>query len=41
MEDFFLQMSKLGKEIPKNQEETLKKLWADYGLEIVAPPLKF
>jgi quercetin dioxygenase-like cupin family protein len=40
MEDFFLQMSKLGKEIPKNQESTLKQLWADHGMEIVGPPLK-
>ncbi|HEY4323551.1 MAG TPA: cupin domain-containing protein [Mucilaginibacter sp.] len=41
MEDFFLQMSKLGKEIPKNQEATLKELWAAHGMEIVGPPLKF
>jgi quercetin dioxygenase-like cupin family protein len=41
MEDFFKQMSKLGKEIPKNQESTLKQLWADHGMEIVGPPLKF
>jgi quercetin dioxygenase-like cupin family protein len=40
MEDFFFQMSKLGKEIPKNQEATLKRLWADHGMEIVGPPLK-
>lgn len=41
MEDFFLQMSKLGKEIPKNQEQQLKKLWATHGMEIVGPPLEF
>lgn len=41
MEDFFLQMSKLGKDIPKDQEKVLKKLWADHGMEIVGPPLKF
>jgi len=41
MEDFFFQMSKLGKEIPKNQETELKQLWADHGMEIVGPPLKF
>ena len=41
MEDFFLQMSKLGKEIPKNQEVALKRLWAEHGMEIVGPPLKF
>jgi mannose-6-phosphate isomerase-like protein (cupin superfamily) len=40
MEDFFLQMSKLGKNIPANQEVVLKKLWADHGMEIVGPPLK-
>jgi len=41
MEDFFLQMSKLGKGIPKNQEINLKELWARHGMEIVGPPLKF
>lgn len=40
MEDFFKQMSKLGTNIPKNQESTLKQLWADHGMEIVGPPLK-
>lgn len=41
MEDFFKQMAKLGKEIPKDQEKRLKKLWADHGMQIVGPPLKF
>ncbi|MBS1600255.1 MAG: cupin domain-containing protein [Bacteroidetes bacterium] len=41
MEDFFLQMSKLGKDIPKNQEQTLRELWRTHGMEIVGPPLKF
>jgi mannose-6-phosphate isomerase-like protein (cupin superfamily) len=41
MEDFFKQMSKLGKEIPKDQESTLKDLWRAHGMEIVGPPLKF
>jgi len=40
MEDFFLQMSRLGKDIPQNQEATLKRLWAEHGIEIVGPPLK-
>ena len=40
MEDFFKQMSKLGKEIPKNQESALKQLWADHGMEVMGPPLK-
>lgn len=41
MEDFFLKMSQLSKNVPENQEVTLKKLWADHGMEIVGPPLKF
>jgi len=41
MEDFFKQMSKLGKNIPKDQEHKLKQLWADHGMQIVGPPLKF
>ena len=40
MEDFFAQMSKLGKEIPQNQETMLKRLWEEHGMEIVGPPLK-
>ena len=40
MEDFFKQMSKLGKNIPKDQEHRLKELWAAHGMEIVGPPLK-
>jgi len=39
MEDFFLQMSRLGSAIPQNQEATLKRLWAEHGMEIVGPPL--
>jgi quercetin dioxygenase-like cupin family protein len=41
MEDFFKQMSKFGRQIPNNQESVLKKLWADHGMEIMGPPLKF
>jgi len=41
MEDFFVQMSKLGSGIPKDQEKVLKQLWHDHGMEIVGPPLKF
>ena len=40
MEDFFLQMSRLGKEIPKNRETELKRLFEEHGMEIVGPPLK-
>jgi quercetin dioxygenase-like cupin family protein len=41
MEDFFKQMSKIGKSIPKDQENTLEELWHTHGMEIVGPPLKF
>ncbi|HZR18123.1 MAG TPA: cupin domain-containing protein [Verrucomicrobiae bacterium] len=41
IEAFFKQMSKIGKAIPKNQETALKQLWADHGMEIVGPALKF
>jgi mannose-6-phosphate isomerase-like protein (cupin superfamily) len=41
MEDFFMQMSKLGSSIPKDQEKVLKELWSAHGMEIVGPPLKF
>lgn len=40
IEDFFFQMSKLGKDIPKNPETTLKSLWEQHGMELVGPPLK-
>jgi hypothetical protein len=40
MKDFFAQMSKLGKKIPKGPEATLKRLWQEHGMEIVGPPLK-
>lgn len=41
MEDFFKEMAKLGKNIPKNQAEVLKELWETHGMEVVGPPLKF
>lgn len=41
MEDFFAQMARIGQGIPKNQETVLKQLWAEHGMEIVGPPLKF
>ncbi|HLX94236.1 MAG TPA: cupin domain-containing protein [Verrucomicrobiae bacterium] len=41
MEDFFKQMSKFGKGIPSNQESVMKQLWADHGMEVMGPPLKF
>ena len=41
MEDFFKQMSKLGSDIPKNQEQAMKNLWETHGMKVVGPPLKF
>jgi mannose-6-phosphate isomerase-like protein (cupin superfamily) len=41
MEDFFKEMARLGKNIPKDQEHTFQELWRAYGMEIVGPPLKF
>jgi quercetin dioxygenase-like cupin family protein len=41
MEEFFLGMSRFGKEIPKDQETALKQLWLDHGMEVLGPPLKF
>ncbi len=41
MEDYFSQVAKISKEIPKNQEEILKDLYTSHGMKIVGPPLKF
>ena len=41
MEDFFKQMAKSGSSIPKNQETVMKQLWADHGMQVLGPPLKF
>lgn len=41
MEDFFKQMAQFGSGIPKDQETRLKQLWADHGMQVVGPPLKF
>lgn len=41
MEDFFKQMARFGKEILPNQEHVMKQLWADHGMEVLGPPLKF
>ncbi|HEU5078302.1 MAG TPA: cupin domain-containing protein [Opitutaceae bacterium] len=40
MEEFFRQMAQLGREIPKNMEIELKKLFEAHGMDIVGPPLK-
>ncbi len=39
MEDFFKQMAKFGKNIPKNQVQIMKDLSAAHGMKIVGPPL--
>jgi mannose-6-phosphate isomerase-like protein (cupin superfamily) len=41
MEDFFHGMAQFGPEIPKNQETALGRLWAEHGMEVLGPPLKF
>jgi len=41
MEDFFKQMSKLGSNIPKDQETKLRELLVTHGMEMVGPPLKY
>jgi len=34
-------MTKFGNEILPNQELVTKQLWADHGMEVLGPPLKF
>ena len=41
MEDFFLQLSKMGKEIPGDQQTALTRLFEEHGMEVMGPPLKF
>jgi quercetin dioxygenase-like cupin family protein len=41
MEDFFKQMAGFGKEIPPNQQSLLRQLWAEHGMEVLGPPLKY
>lgn len=41
MEDFFKQMAKFGKGVVPNQEVVMKHLWAEHGMEVLGPPLKF
>ena len=38
MEDFFHEMSRLGPNIPKDQE-VFRKIWASHGQEMLGPPL--
>ncbi len=40
MEDLFKQMSKYGKDIPKDQAVVLKQIWEQHGVEVLGPPLK-
>ncbi len=40
MEDFFMQLSKMGKENP-NYQNALKRLFEEHGMEVMGPPLKF
>jgi quercetin dioxygenase-like cupin family protein len=41
MEDFFLQMSRIGPDAPRSQAAGLRQLWVDHGMELLGPPLKF
>jgi quercetin dioxygenase-like cupin family protein len=41
MEDFFLQLRRMEKEIPQNQQAALKRLFEEHGMEVMGPPLKF
>lgn len=41
MEDFFKKMAKLGKEMLNDQQSATKQLWAEHGMELLGPPLKF
>jgi hypothetical protein len=41
MEDFFHGMAKFGREIVPNQEQVMRQLWHDHGMEVLGPPLKF
>ena len=41
MEDFFEQISKLGSNIPGDQESVLKNLYESHGMQVLGPPLKF
>jgi mannose-6-phosphate isomerase-like protein (cupin superfamily) len=41
IQDFFHQMSKHGKDVPRNQEVVLKQLWEQHCMEVLGPPLTF
>jgi len=41
MEEFFHQLSKMGKEIFENPQVALKRLFEEHGMEVIGAPLKF
>ena len=41
MEDFFKEMGKFGRNIPKDMEHTVKDLFSTHGMQVVGPPLKY
>ncbi|MBS1918286.1 MAG: cupin domain-containing protein [Bacteroidetes bacterium] len=41
MEDYFRQVSKFGKNIPKDQQQVFKDLFKTHGMELVGPPLAY
>jgi mannose-6-phosphate isomerase-like protein (cupin superfamily) len=41
IEDFFKQMSKQGRDVPRDQEAVPKGLFEQHGMEVLGPPLAF
>lgn len=41
IEEFFRKMAAMGSTIPKDANASMRKLWADYGMEYLGPPLKY
>jgi mannose-6-phosphate isomerase-like protein (cupin superfamily) len=41
MEDFFEKMAKQGREMASDQGPAVKQVWAEHGMELVGPPLKY
>jgi hypothetical protein len=39
MEDFFKQMAKIGKLVPKDMQHTMNELFRTHGMEVVGPAL--
>lgn len=40
IEDFFREMSKLGRAIPRDKDEVLRNLFRKYDMELLGPPLQ-